>query len=253
MKNKLIILLLIIITSCLTYFIVFKSKQTNHISSTGNSILSDDAATSSKTIEMYPTTPKETSSVEKNTSNSAKSYTAIPKKVENNEGNNLSNSSTNVNNSSNSKIDASSSTSTTINHSDISNNLNQTKKTITISSFLSNLNSINYVLKSKETLTDIARKYENTCNLNTSIKIIKSINNISDGDNVDEGRTLLIPESTLQSGSMYPVVTGDTWYSIAQKYYSSYDVNSITTLLIYINDLPNNDLPLGESIFLPKI
>jgi hypothetical protein len=37
------------------------------------------------------------------------------------------------------------------------------------------------------------------------------------------------------------------------EYYSNYDVESMNNLLVYINDLPNNNLPLEESIFLPSI
>lgn len=70
---------------------------------------------------------------------------------------------------------------------------------------------------------------------------------------MNSGIALAIPESIIKSGKMYPITIGETWYNIAQKYYSTYDTNSITKLLIYINDLPNTDLPLGESIFLPAI
>jgi LysM repeat protein len=127
------------------------------------------------------------------------------------------------------------------------------KKTITTSSFLSSLSCTNHVLQKGETLTQIARKYESTCNLNTTIKLIKSINNINDDNNIDSGTVIYIPESLITTGKLYPITTGDTWYNIAQKYYTQYDADSIAKVLIYINNLPNNDLPLGESLFLPSI
>ena len=126
-------------------------------------------------------------------------------------------------------------------------------KTITISNFLSSLKCTNYVLKSGETLTQIARNMKIHVISRTSIKLIKSINKINNGDNLNSGYVLSIPQSILTTGTMHPVTTGDTWYSIAKKHYNTYDVSSITKLLVYINDLPNNDLPLGQSIFLPSI
>lgn len=210
MKNKLLISLLIIITSYLTYSLFFNIPEINDNSSKNGSIFLDNTQTRQK-----PYIIKENSSnvIDNNTKNSD-TYA-----ISNN----------------------------------ISNAINTEKKTITISNFLNNLKCTNYILKSGETLTQVARKYENTCNLNTSLKLIKSINKINDVDNINSGFTLFIPESIITTGTMHLVTTGDTWYSICQKHYNTYDVNSITKILVYINDLPNNDLPLGESIFLPSI
>ena len=202
MKNKLLISLLLIVSSYLTYSLFFKSPEISNISSKNNGVLSNDTSTFNSPIQQSPKTKENTStSVDSNTSSTA----------------NLDN------------------------------------KTITVPNFLSSLKCTNYVLKSGETLTQIARKYQNTCNLSTSIKLIKYINKINDGDNLNSGVILSIPESILTTGTMHTVITGDTWYSIAKKHYNTYDVSSITKLLVYINDLPNNDLPLGESIFLPLI
>lgn len=127
------------------------------------------------------------------------------------------------------------------------------KKQINIQNYLGKLPCITYELKQGETLTDIARRYENTCNLNTTVKMIKSINNIEDENYIDAKTVLSIPETTIKSGTMYKVVSGDTWYKIANLYDSKYDVDSIMNLVVYVNNLPNNDLPLGETIFLPII
>lgn len=108
-------------------------------------------------------------------------------------------------------------------------------------------------MKSGETLTDIARRYENNCNLNTTIKLITSINKLDNRNDIDSGTLLAIPEDTLKNGIMYTIISGDTWYKIRNEYYYQYDADSIMNFLVYINDLPNNDLPLGERIFLPSI
>ncbi len=101
--------------------------------------------------------------------------------------------------------------------------------------------------------TDIARKYESTCNLNSTIKMIKSINKIDDVNNINSQTIVNIPENALKRGTMYTVVAGDTWYKVASEYYPKYTTESVMKFLVYINNLPNNDLPLGEKIFLPAL
>lgn len=127
------------------------------------------------------------------------------------------------------------------------------KTDIDTSNYLSSLQCISYKLKQGETLTDIARKYESTCNLNSTIKMIKSINKIDDVNNMNSQTIVNIPENALKSGTMYTVVAGNTWYKLANKYYPEYTVESVMKFLVYINNLPNNDLPLGEKIFLPSL
>lgn len=131
---------------------------------------------------------------------------------------------------------------------------NEVKKAdIDIFDYLNGLQCISYDLKSGETLTDIARKYESTCNLNSTIKMIKSISKIDDENNINSQTVVYIPEWTIKSGKMYKVSAGDTWYKVANEYYPKYTAESVMKLLVYINNLPNNDLPLGERIFLPVI
>lgn len=119
--------------------------------------------------------------------------------------------------------------------------------------YLNSLQCISYKLKSGETLTDIARKYVNICNLNATIKMIKSINKIDYENNINSKTLIYIPEYAIKSGNMYKVSTGDTWYKVANEYYPKYTAESIMKFLVYINNLPNNDLPLGETIFLPSV
>lgn len=127
------------------------------------------------------------------------------------------------------------------------------KTGIDASNYLAKLQCINYKLKSGETLTDIARKYESTCNLNSTIKMIKSINKIDDENNMNAQTILRIPEYALENGKMYNVSSGDTWYKVANECYPEYTAESVMKFLVYINNLPNNDLPLGEKIFLPSV
>lgn len=127
------------------------------------------------------------------------------------------------------------------------------KTDIDTSDYLSSLQCISYKLKQGETLTDVARKYESTCNLNSTIKMIKSINKIDDVNNMNSKAIVNIPENALKSGTMYTVAAGDTWYKVASEYYPKYTTESVMKFLVYINNLPNNDLPLGEKIFLPAL
>lgn len=240
MKNKLLISLLLIVSSYLTYSLFFKSPEISNTSSKNNSVLSNDTSTFNAPIQQSQKIKESTFTVEETTYKVSNNSSAV--------SNNTPTSSTNIQQSPKTKENAS-----TALDSNTSSTANLDTKTITVPNFLSSLKCTNYVLKSGETLTQIARKYQNTCNLSTSIKLIKYINKINDGDNLNSGVILSIPESILTTGTMYPVTTGDTWYSIAKKHYNTYDVSSITKLLVYINDLPNNDLPLGESIFLPLI
>lgn len=85
---------------------------------------------------------------------------------------------------------------------------------ITVNSFLKGIDYKKVTLKPNETLSIIARKYTSTCNPNTTINLIKLLNNLTDVDNIDEGTVLLIPHKTLQNGSLYKVKSGNTWHNI---------------------------------------
>lgn len=104
---------------------------------------------------------------------------------------------------------------------DIQNNLSS--KQISIDSFLKDIDYKKVVLKPKETLSTIARKYTSTCNPNTTINLIKLLNNLTDLDNLDEGTALLIPHKTLQNGSLYKVKKGNTLDNIWETSYPEYD------------------------------
>ena len=144
-------------------------------------------------------------------------------------------------------------TSKTSNSDEDTADSNTIKKTFELQLFLSNLPCNNYILKKGETLSTIAHKYENTCNPNTTVKLISLINHLDTPDDLKIGANLSIPESTIKSGTLYRVVTGDTWHKIALEYYPDYTPESIINFIVTINNLPNNDLPLYENVFLPLV
>lgn len=139
------------------------------------------------------------------------------------------------------------------------NNIKETKgsllkkKILNLSDFISNLQCKEYILQKGETLCVIARKFENKCNLNSTIELITLKNNLSSPNKLNAGTHLLIPEDAINNGNLYKVAKGDTWYKIVKNYYPEYDVNSIMNLVVKINQLPSNELPLDENIFLPAV
>lgn len=232
MKNKLYISLLAAIPLCLGYTMIGHHNEPDNNSSKNSSYVSKDTDYSHYTNQKTSTSNENhsipsniaTSNISKNNIGHLEPLLEVPPKKEN------------INN-----------------NSSALNSIEPNKTIITISEFLNNSDHVSYSLKPGETLTQVARNYENTCNLNTTIKLIKTINHIHDAENLDIGYSFLIPEYIIKNGKMYPITKGETWYNIVNKYYANYDVESMTKLLIFINDLPNKDLPLGESIFLPSI
>ena len=80
-----------------------------------------------------------------------------------------------------------------------------------------------------------------------------TINNITNPEELTIGNTLKIPESTFVSGTLYKIKEGDSWYKIRDTYYKNYDIDNFMNFIIDLNELPNNVLPLGETIFLPAL
>lgn len=124
---------------------------------------------------------------------------------------------------------------------------------ITITEFINNLQCSQYTIKEGENLNDILMKYSSTCPLNSSLKLIKSVNKFNSPDEIKAGMQINIPEITFKNGMIYKIVQGDTWTKICDEYYPIYDLNYIMNLLIYVNDLKDTTLPLDATIFLPKI
>ncbi len=99
---------------------------------------------------------------------------------------------------------------------------------------------IEYVVKNKDNLWDIANKY------NTTVNNIKEFNNLS-SNNLSIGQILLIPIRDIVSNGqiVYTVKNGDNLWSIANKYNTT--VNEIKA----INNLANNNLSIGQKLKIP--
>ncbi len=124
-----------------------------------------------------------------------------------------------------------------------------TSNTLSIGQVLTIPNSLNtnstvsglgtYVVKSGDTLWNIANK------LDTNINEIKRLNNLS-SDILNIGQVLKIPNVTGSlPGLTYTVKSGDSLWSIANKYNTT--VNSIKQL----NNLTSNLLSIGQVLKIP--
>lgn len=98
-----------------------------------------------------------------------------------------------------------------------------------------------YTVKKGDNLYDIAKLY------NTSVSVIKSLNNLT-SNNLSIGQQLKIPSSssTPTTSTTYTVKKGDSLYSIAQAYNTT--VNEIKSL----NNLTSNSLSIGQQLKIPS-
>ena len=103
-----------------------------------------------------------------------------------------------------------------------------------------------YTVKSGDSLYAIAR------NFNTTVDVIKSLNNLT-SNNLSLGQKLLIPTNNTETpttpqvpqGNTYTVKSGDSLYSIARSFNTT--VDAIKTL----NNLTSNNLSLGQKLLIP--
>lgn len=126
-------------------------------------------------------------------------------------------------------------------------------KSVSLDSYKSTLTTSTYVIKAGDTVSNILRNYEDTCNYMTGVKHLEIFNPQVDLNNLEINSTLNFPTTAFTNGRLYKVVSGDTWYKIAKENYSEYKTDDIINFLISINDLPSSDLPLGENVFLPNL
>ena len=101
---------------------------------------------------------------------------------------------------------------------------------------------INYTVKKGDSLYSIASNY------NTSVDIIKDINNLT-SNTLQVNQILKIPTSSTSSTidyNNYTVVKGDSLYSIAKKF------NTTVNTIIDLNNLTNNNLSIGQILKLPN-
>lgn len=124
---------------------------------------------------------------------------------------------------------------------------------ITIPEYIYNMQCKEHIIQKGETLNAIAKNYVSTCPINCSVKLIKEASKITNADLVSAGTKIYIPETILKNGYIHVVQSGDTWSKLCRDYYPIYNIKSMTNLLIFINDLPDNSLSIGNKIYLPNI
>lgn len=172
---------------------------------------------------------------------------------ENKSANDKSNNSTNENQKNTSDKNTNSKETLNNDKNKSENSKSESKNKISYSSYLKDLETEKYTLKDDEKLSDVAKKFKDTCTVNSSLNIIKSLNQISNTSSLESGDTVLVPVNAFQDGKKYSVKEGDTWYSIARKHYPKYNHEVVIDFLMDINPFKNDILPLGEDIFLPNI
>ena len=97
-----------------------------------------------------------------------------------------------------------------------------------------------YVVKSGDSLWSIANRY------NTTVNILKSLNNLT-SNTLSIGQVLkLPPTSTPNTGNTYVVKSGDSLWSIANRY------NTTVNTLKSLNNLTSNLLSIGQVLKLPN-
>lgn len=106
-----------------------------------------------------------------------------------------------------------------------------------VNEILKNNDIIIYTVKSGDTLSNIAKKY------NTSTQILAEYNNISNPNKIYVGQIIKIPTINNTSSEYYTVKSGDTLSSIAKKY------NTTVTKLVNLNNIKNKNLIyVGQTI-----
>jgi len=98
--------------------------------------------------------------------------------------------------------------------------------------------TITYIVKSGDSLWSIAQRY------NTTVNEIKTLNNLT-SNNLSIGQQLLIPSNSSNNRITYTVQSGDSLYSIANRYGTT--VNAIKQL----NNLSSNNLSIGQQLLIP--
>ena len=90
-----------------------------------------------------------------------------------------------------------------------------------------------YTVKKGDTLYSIANRF------NTTVQVLKSLNNLT-SDTLTIGQTLKIPTGEENTQTTYNVKSGDTLYSIANRF------NTTVQALKTLNNLTSNTLTIGQ-------
>ena len=131
---------------------------------------------------------------------------------------------------------------TTVNDLKSLNNLTSNNLSIGQVLKLPNTNNTNentYTVKSGDSLWNIANKY------NTTVNDLKSLNNLT-SNNLSIGQILKLPNTNNTNENTYTVKSGDSLWSIANRYNTT--VNDLKSL----NNLTSNNLSIGQILKLPS-
>lgn len=134
--------------------------------------------------------------------------------------------------------------STTVNElkslNNLSSNILQVGQILVLPSSTNDDNSGNtYTVKLGDSLWSIANKY------NTTVNELKSLNNLS-SDALQIGQILNIPSNSVSAGNTYTVKSGDSLWSIANKY------NTTVSNLKSLNNLSGDVLQIGQVLNVPS-
>ena len=121
-----------------------------------------------------------------------------------------------------------------------SSNILQVGQILVLPSSTNDDNSGNtYTVKLGDSLWSIANKY------NTTVNELKSLNNLS-SDVLQIGQILNIPSNSVSAGNTYTVKSGDSLWSIANKY------NTTVSNLKSLNNLSSDVLQIGQVLNVPS-
>ena len=95
-----------------------------------------------------------------------------------------------------------------------------------------------YTVKKGDTLYSIANRF------NTTVQALKTLNNLT-SDTLTIGQTLKIPTGEENTQTTYTVKSGDTLYSIANRF------NTTVQALKTLNNLTSNTLTIGQILKIP--
>ena len=98
-----------------------------------------------------------------------------------------------------------------------------------------------YILQPEDTLDVVAKKF------NTTVDMLKDINNIEYGTSLRVGSEIIVPKNKEQYFEYYTIEKGDNLYQISKRY------NINPELLAALNGLNMNDyIYPGQEILIPK-
>ena len=122
----------------------------------------------------------------------------------------------------------------------LSSNILQVGQILVLPSSTNDDNSGNtYTVKLGDSLWSIANKY------NTTVNELKSLNNLS-SDVLQIGQVLSVPSNSVSVGNTYTVKSGDSLWSIANKY------NTTVSNLKSLNNLSSDVLQIGQVLSVPS-